>query len=1030
MSTATINEILSSLNPEQKKAAEAIEGPVQVIAGPGTGKTQILASRIANILSKTDTDPWNILCLTFTEAGVIAMRKRLLQFIGPAAHQVQIHTFHSLCNQIIQDNQEFFGTSKLSPIDDIEMEKVLNEICETISPETPLYNTYDPYGIKFGLSKAFQTFKKENLGKSAIDKKLVAVEEEIRNSDDMYYKTTRKGHYNKGDFNERKFLPHKKSIAKLAQAAELYELYLKKLDTIQRYDFDDMILWVLEAFEKNEELLLTYQEQFQYVLTDEFQDTNGSQFKLIELLMNHWESPNIFSVGDDDQSIYAFQGANVTNMLGFGQLFNLGLQEFVLTTNYRSSPEILGAASALIIHNKERLINVRAHLTKDLVAHKASETKPIVAECNNPLHEASWVALKIEQNIKDGCNPNEIAVLYNKHKYAENLHRILQADKIPVSLNKSDNIFDISVIDFIIRILSYVNAEIQQPFSGEHELFRILHAPFFNINSLTLAEKAYELSKKRGLEKLWRRALQKEEPTLFNSAPIRQAMDLIEGWIKFATNHSPVSLVDKILQESEVIKLYTDPGKNTQAISSLTTLFTFIKERNEKNMDYTIQTCIEELNLLKNGPGINVVNSIQTDDGINFITIHSSKGLEFKHVYILANTTDNWDSSRSGNSGISLRPLFGNQDEKVAIKEEKRRLMYVAMTRAEQTLTLTYFNEKANGKSTGESNFISELIDSGTVEKEKVNLSGSQLENNSLTLLQNQLIKIELPNEKYIHKYLEGYTLSATHMNRYINCPIAFYYENLLRVPSAKSEAGCIGTAVHDALNIYFKAYKKEGSLPDVALLIGSLEKKMNDQFIYFNKATFNHRLTNTKSYLLAYFENNKEKWANENYFSTEKNLNAVVGEAPIKGFLDKLVFTGNDVHVVDYKTGNPDNAIKKMRPPETSYEGDDLDKKYGGEYWRQLMFYHFLINGDHRYTWRMTSAAVSCVEKDRKTSEIVPDLKLIPDQESLMIVKELIEKTYSNIKAGKFDEGCGKTNELMAYKNCDWCAFHSKLNH
>jgi len=1024
MTTASLSEALLQLNTAQKQAADTIEGPVQVIAGPGTGKTQILAARIANILEKTDIDAWNILCLTFTEAGVVAMRNRLLTFIGPTAHKVQIHTFHSLCNLIIQDNQQFFGTSRLSAIDDIEKEEVMRLVCEKIAPETALYSNHDPYFYKNELENTFKTFKKENWTQEIIASKVNKALEDIRNDEDMCYKRNGKG-FKKGDFKEKDFAVAKKKLDKVLQAAELFQVYKAELNTIQRYDFEDMILWVLEAFNKYPDLLAQYQEQFQYVLTDEFQDTNGSQFSLIQALMGHWESPNIFSVGDDDQSIYAFQGANVKNMLDFGILFNDGLNKFVLTTNYRSTPEILATASALIENNKLRLVNASPDLTKNLTAHHPSGNKPLVISCNNPIEEASWIAQQIEEKIAQGIAPNKIAVLYNKHRYCNYLMRILQAKNVPVNLHRTDNIFDIQVVEFLTRVLNYVQMEMDVPFSANHELFLILHAPFFRINSLVLAEKAYELGKKKGRDKFWRIALQKGEATLFDSAPIKKAMLMIESWTSFAVNHSPISLLDKILQDAEILSLYEKPGDNNAEISALNSLFLFIRERNEKDMNYSLKTCVNELNLLKNSKGINVVNSVKSNNGVIFVTIHSSKGLEFENVFVLANTKDNWDG-RGASNNISLRPLFSMEDEKIAAIEESRRLLYVAITRAEKNLYLSYYNENDNAKATSESNFISEIKESGTVDLLEANLPQALLEQNNLILLRNQEVSVKLPAYDYLKKYLEGYTLSATHLNRYLSCPVAFYYENLLRVPTAKSEAGCIGTAVHDALNIYSKAFAENKVLPPVALLLNAFEKRMEDQYIYFNTATFPHKLENAKLYLAAYFQENKDLWAQETNFVTEKLLQTMVGEAPIKGFLDKIVLNGKLAHVIDYKTGNPANAIKKMNEPVPNYDGDDIDKKYGGAYWRQMMFYYFLVNGD-KNLWKMQSAAVSCVEKDRNTHKIVPDLKLFPTPEGLKMVEGLIKEVYANIMAGKFDEGCNKIGNLR--DACEWCTFQQKLN-
>lgn len=350
--------------------------------------------------------------------------------------------------------------------------------------------------FKYALKAAFGTFKKENLSSDQLIKNCDALIKDLENDESLRYTTNRKGKWEKGDLKVNDYNKAKKKLEKIKESALLFSAYTQKMQEMQRYDFDDMILWVLEAFDKHPDLLLDYQEQFQYMLTDEFQDTNGAQFKLIELLMNHWDSPNIFSVGDDDQSIYAFQGANVANMLKFGKSFSKGLNEFVLSLNYRSSPEILAASEALIQNNVKRLIHERPHLNKVLIAKKVSNHLPIIATCQNPLQESAWVTSEIEKQIQSGVAANEIAVLYNNHRFSDKTQRLLQAKGIEVNLHRSDNLFDIELIAFLIRALKYVAAELDQPFSGEPELFKLLHAPCFNMSSLTLAEKAFEMGKK------------------------------------------------------------------------------------------------------------------------------------------------------------------------------------------------------------------------------------------------------------------------------------------------------------------------------------------------------------------------------------------------------------------------------------------------------------------------------------------------------------------------------------------------------
>ncbi len=1022
MIKTTIEEILKKLNPEQFAAAEALEGPVQVIAGPGTGKTQILASRIANILTKTDTDPWQILCLTFTEAGVVAMRKRLLQIIGPAAHQIQIHTFHSLCNQIIQENQNYFGSYRLAPIDDIETEAVMISICEQIQADSPLFNSYDIYTYKNALLSAFLTFKKENLSSKQIIEKMALASKELLTDEDMYYKR-KSGNNVKGDLNIKKLNEAQKRLDKITEAAKLFDLYLEKLTQLQRYDFEDMILWVLDAFEKHEELLLNYQEKFLYVLTDEFQDTNGAQFALIQKLMAYWDQPNIFSVGDDDQSIYAFQGANVENMINFGKVFSNGLQEFVLTTNYRSTPEVVSVAETLIANNKERLINTRTNLSKDLKSNNQNGEHIQVIECNNPLQEASWILAQIEDKIKAGKKPNDIAILYNKHRLCIPILRLLQSKNIPVNIHKSDNIFDVSEIAFLIRALTYIQREMESPFSADDDLFKLLHAPFFGLNSVILAEKVYEIKKSNPKHELHlRKSFQASNANLFESAPIKNAMQMVESWIIYANNYSPIALLDKIVKDVKIVKFFEKPNEHHVTITALHALFQFIRDRNEKNQEYSLQHCVEELALLKQGKGINIINDIKSEEGVNFVSIHSSKGLEFDTVFVIGNTKQNWSSARGGGIDISLRPLFHTDDDENASKEEKRRLMYVAITRAENQLYLSYYTSNEAGKDQSESEFISEMLENEKVEKIIPIVNTNQLEANSIALIGNEELKITLAKTAYITKMLENYTLSATHLNAYLSCPISFYYQNLLRVPSVKNESACIGTAVHEAISIIHRSFGENGIFPDLGFLLKAFEQKMKNQYIYFNQKTFESKMEYGKNYLTTFYNNNIERWKSETVFKTEARFKVLLNNVPITGSLDKLVFNGNDITVIDYKTGNPDNAKKKMKPVVKDYQGEDLDKKYGGDYWRQLLFYYFLISEYKEKPWRMISGVISCVEKDRATQKAVEDIKLYPEADDLKWMEILITETYNNIIAGKFNVGCNDAEK------CEWCALHQQI--
>lgn len=360
------------LNTKQKEAVHQIDGPVMVVAGPGTGKTQLLAARIGYILQNTDAKAHNILCLTFTDAGVIAMRKRLLSFIGPEAYNVNIYTYHSFCNMVIQDNLESFGNYlELNKISDLERVDAFQELIDGFDNKHPLkkfkgdvYRGWEKY------SKLFKTMKSEDWNAKQIEDAVSNLRDKLMDDPDWKYKrayTDKKTgkKYAKGDAKEPAINKEVESFSNLIAAANEFQNSEKIMEQMMRYDYEDMILWVLDKFANNDDLLLKYQERYEYFLVDEYQDTNGAQNKLIYQLANYWDQPNLFVVGDDDQSIFRFQGANMSNIVDFKKKFSPKI--IILENNYRSGQGILDKSTQLINNNKERLVNEDEGIVKNLI---------------------------------------------------------------------------------------------------------------------------------------------------------------------------------------------------------------------------------------------------------------------------------------------------------------------------------------------------------------------------------------------------------------------------------------------------------------------------------------------------------------------------------------------------------------------------------------------------------------------------------------------------------------------------------------
>src|ERR1700756_2144487 len=385
-------EALNRLNPEQRSAVDQMEGPVLVVAGPGTGKTQILAARIGKILLETDANAHEILCLTYTDAGAVAMRKRLFEFIGPDAYRVNIYTFHAFCNEIIQENLEYFGKMNLEPISDLESAMLFRELVDEFPNDHLLKRfTGEIYYDVPRLRSLFSVMKRENWNEEMIRIAVTQYLDDLPNREEFIYKrgNPAKG-IKPGDPKQKDIDAANEVMAKLLAAVSEYQRYDAKMKKESRYDYDDMITWVLKAFRENEDLLRRYQERYQYILVDEFQDTSGSQNDLLKFILNYWETPNVFVVGDDDQSIYKFQGANMKNILDFANEYSKSLKTVVLKDNYRSNQLILDVSKALIENNRERL-TAQLELDKNLEsAHpRFSELmiEPQVKEYENPNQE-------------------------------------------------------------------------------------------------------------------------------------------------------------------------------------------------------------------------------------------------------------------------------------------------------------------------------------------------------------------------------------------------------------------------------------------------------------------------------------------------------------------------------------------------------------------------------------------------------------------------------------------------------------------
>lgn len=1015
----------NKLNEQQRKAVDTIEGPVMVIAGPGTGKTQILASRIGKILLDTDASPDNILCLTYTDAGVVAMRKRLLQFIGPDAYKVNIYTFHAFCNDVIQENLSLFEKTAMDPISELEKIQFFKELIDSFPKNHPLKRYRgDVYFEINNLGSLFSSMKREGWTPAFINSRIDKYINDLPNRDEFIYKRKYK-EFNVGDLKKDKIEEEAERMEKLRAAVNEFDRFQNLMRRRNRYDFDDMINWVIKAFEENKNLLANYQERFQYILVDEYQDTSGTQNKLVELLISYWDKPNVFVVGDDDQSIYRFQGANVENMLEFAGNYKKDLMTVVLTNNYRSTQPILDISKSLIDRNEERLVKKIVGLSKELLSsnNKIKELKhpAVLQEYESQRMEMIGITRHIEQLLQEEIAPSRIAVIYKENKYGEELAQYFKQLGLPVYSKRNLNILELPLGQKLVLLLKYIAAEHDTPTGGDEMLFEILHFDWFHISPIEIAKVSMQVAERQFGEnktsiREWLYEKSKEVPKdLFSQGlqeGLKKASAVLEKLIGDVPNVTLQQLFENIIREAGVIShILQSPDKHWQ-LKILTGLFDFIKDETRRNPFLTLPQLVALIDVMeKEEIKLPLMEVNGSDKGVNLLTAHGSKGLEFEYVFFAGCNAASWEKKKKPGGGYKLPDtMFESLPVASSDDEELRRLFYVALTRAEQHLYISWSKYKSDGKELEPSMFIAEIQDKHMLPVQTILLDKDVID--EFAALHFDSVKqpeIEQIEEEFISRLLDKFVMNVTALNNYLKCPLEFYFKNLVRIPSPKNEATEFGSSVHYALEqLFTKMQRNEANeFSDKEEFIKDFEWYMRRHRESFTKEQFERRLEYGQEVLSSYYDTYIHSF--NKIVAIERNIrNVVVKNVPLKGKLDKLEFDGKSVNVVDYKTGDPDKGISKLKGP------NEKDPN-GGDYWRQAVFYKILVDNYSAKDWKVISTEFDFIEPDKKKKYRKEKVLITPAD--ISTVTQQITTTWQKIQSRDFYKGCGK-------EDCHWCNF------
>lgn len=945
ISNEAFEKSYKELNVEQKDAVDTIEGPVMVVAGPGTGKTQILTLRIANILNKTDTEPENILALTFTESGAVAMRRRLVEIIGSDAYYVSINTFHGFCNDIIKNYPEEFpyiiGSQNITEPDQI---KILEPIIEK-SKLTELKPFGDTFHYLHAILSDINKLKQEGVNVDMFEN-IVKQEFEVFNrNEDLYYE--------KGQHAGKMKGKHQKTLKEIKKNEELvliYREYQKELIKKKFYDYSDMIVEVFDALKRNDNFLLALQEQYQYILVDEHQDTNNAQNKILELLCGFYENPNIFVVGDEKQAIFRFQGASLENFLYFKKLYPEA-KLVRLKQNYRSTQSILNSAHSLINGEVELISNSRNDGRKISIYQLSSHE----VEC-------LFLADEIKKRISDGISPNEIAVLYRDNKDAFSIADIFEKRKIPFVIESEQNVLEDEEIKKLLLLFRAINN-----FGSDDILFDAMHINFLGI----LPIDTYKLIDARNKEKksiyyVLNSLDELKNLSLESPEVVYDFYKKLSKWKISSKNKNIVSFFEELVRESGFLSHILGLPDSSEKMSKLMRFFDEVKTLSEAHRDIDINDFLHYVDILSNHRiEIKKSGSQHITSRVRCMTAHRAKGLEFECVFITGVYDGHWGNRRRYDllplptKIYSLFETGFSQNE----NDDERRLFYVALTRAKKEVLISYPRFDFNGRERLPSQFISE-IDEKFKETSDVSVFEESYKNDKEIIFSNPLVSgIPVKNKEFINELFLRNGLSVTGLNNYLECPWRYFYTNLLRIPKAKSKHQMYGIAIHAALNDFFVNIKKRDVGKD--FLIKKFEFYLNRE--PFLEHEFDESLKKGTASLGGYYDNYVGKW-NTNTL-TEFDISGIMLSKNIRitGKIDKLEILNErgDVNVVDYKTGSikSRSEIEGLSKKEISDDSDGI-----GNIKRQLIFYKLLLGlyKDGK-KFKMVSGDIDFIEPDKK---------------------------------------------------------------
>lgn len=1082
---SVFDEQLSRLNNAQRAAVEHTDGPVLVIAGPGTGKTQLLSTRAAYILRHRDVLPHNILCLTFTESGAFAMRQRLVNIIGQQAYNITISTYHAFGSELISRFGDYFSDQMdAEPIDELGMHRIIAEIVEGLPFDNPLkYSERYQYDVLRTISEAKQALlSPEDLrkvlqsnetfiktasrhstkvlsGLARIDKKslprfaelakqtaslgaasplrgvqsigemwqteLETALDEAADVDKTTPITAWKNKWLTKNAENEYVVDGSDSIRKLGALADVYEQYLQRLQAEHLYDYDDMILRAIDGLVNHPELKYQLQEQYQYIMLDEFQDTNGAQLQLVRLLTDnplYENKPNILAVGDDDQAIYAFQGADYSHMRTFQAMYE-DVFTVTLTKNYRSHAHILETAHNISDQIGERLHHFMPEVNKTLEA-AAADMPPKTAiarhEFKSDIAQFAWVTKEIAKLLKEGASADQIAVIAPRHKYLEPLVPYLAQGDIPVRYEKRENILEDIHIVQLTRISQLVLALQADDMATADSLWpEVLSYDFWQLDTETIWSLSWQAQEKQAS---WLQTLHTDKATQAIASFMGQLAQLsrfetLETMLDLIIGNQSVKL-GKQMYVSPFYQHYFGAARREDdqsgfwnVLSNLTVLRQRLRGAMRANREMLLLKDLVSFIEGHQAAGIKVLNTSpyhESQAAVQLMTAHKSKGLEFEHVFLLACVDEAWGSrTRSQTNRISLPPNLNFIRYGGATDDEKLRLLYVAITRAKRSLYLTSYANTYDNRITSRLKYFNEVEEGNTVRSLVLPSQYQVVSQNDTTApnisdLQSYWTNRHIESarqatfQSLLQERLDRFQLAASHISTFTDVvfagPDAFFLHTLLRFPTADTPNSVFGNIIHQTIEWLHHQQKAKGELPTLKQANAHFQDQLSRAALSDNdKSLLSARGKRSIEAVLSQL--GESFHVDDEHEFNFRNQGVFLKEAHLTGKIDKLSIDRKQrtVQITDYKTGKSFDTWK-------SGEVKLLHFK------QQLYFYKLLVEGSYTFAdYRVTDACIQFVEPDENGK--LHTLHLVFNDKEQQRLATLAQAVFARIKKLDFPD-------------------------